>query len=39
MEVKYTKLQVEGATGLHSVKHDLTPALRRSKRTTLLTSW
>ncbi|KAI4626023.1 uncharacterized protein J4E87_001498 [Alternaria ethzedia] len=33
MEVKYTKLQVEGATGLHSVKHDLTPALPRLNPT------
>ncbi|KAI0570397.1 CypX Cytochrome P450 [Pyrenophora tritici-repentis] len=29
MEVKYTKLRVEGATGLHAVKSDLTPALPR----------
>ncbi|KAI4944783.1 hypothetical protein J4E91_008470 [Alternaria rosae] len=33
MEVKYTKLQVEGQTGLHAVKQDLTPALPRLNPT------
>ena len=29
MEVKYTRLAVEGSTAVHSVRSDLTPALSK----------
>jgi hypothetical protein len=38
MEVKYTKLQIEGATGLHTIRSDLTPALSKWKRRMALTN-